>query len=234
MKKFVLLLAIALFGLNASSAQNFEWRHMNSAIMAFAQLPGSPNTVFAGDVAGLIRRSDDKGATWKIVSMQAESQILDIAFLNATTGFATTAEWGLVLKTVNGGKTWNRIHLVSNDNGQVQSVRGTHRIVVVDESTAFFDIFNHPISAPSGKAGIVTRDGGLTFKSDTTPGEVYHVSGSTLLAFGREVMQFGLSKFTVYKSTDKGLSWNIVKTSPAGLSNTFDNNGIELAHFLNE
>jgi photosystem II stability/assembly factor-like uncharacterized protein len=234
MKKFVLLLAIALFGFGAASAQNFEWRQMNSAITAFATLPGSPNTVFAGDVAGMIRRSDDKGVTWKIASMQSESQIRDIAFLNATAGFATTNEWGLVLKTTDGGKTWARLQLAENNNGQIQTVRNTHRIVVVDENTAFFDIFNHPISAPSGKVGVVTRDGGLTFKSDTTPGEVYHVSGSTLMAFGREVMQFGLSKFTVYKSTDKGLSWQIVKTSPTGLSSTFDNNGIELAHFLNE
>jgi photosystem II stability/assembly factor-like uncharacterized protein len=234
MRKFGLLLAFVLFSFNAACAQNFEWRLMNSAITAFATLPGSPNTVFAGDMAGMIRRSDDKGETWEVASMQAESQIRDIAFLNATTGFATTNEWGLVLKTTDGGKTWTRVQLAENNNGQVQPVRNTSRIVVVDEMTAYFDIFNHPISAPSGKVGVVTRDGGLTFKSDTTPGEVYHVSGSTLIAFGREIAQFGLSKFTVYKSTDKGLSWQIVKTSPTGLSGTFDNNGIELAHFLNE
>lgn len=217
----------------AANAQNFEWRYTNSPLTVFAQQPGNPNVVFAGDKAGLIRKSSDKGATWSIVSLQSELPISDIAFLHSQKGFAATTQPGFFLATIDGGTTWQRKQFVDAQNPDNASrFHPTARIVVVDEQTAFFDIFNHPISNPSARETIVTRDGGNTFRIDSVPGKIYHVTDGTMMAFGREVDKFGLSKFTVYKSTDKGMSWNIVKTSPTGIGKDFNNNGIELAFFL--
>lgn len=233
MKTLPILCAFVLLCSISAQAQSFEWRYMNSAITAFAQQPEHPNVVFAGDAAGLIRKSEDGGATWKTVSLQSEPSINDIAFLDSQKGFAATAWPGLILVTSDGGNTWQRKQFVdaaAPDNAS--RFHPTTRIIVVDNKTAFFDIFDHPISNPSARETIVTRDGGATFRIDSVPGEVYHVEGETMMAFGREPDKFGLSKFTVYKSTDKGASWNIVKTSPTGLGSDFNNNGIELAFFL--
>lgn len=215
-----------------AGAQTLEWRYTNSTITTFAQQPGNPDVVFAGDAAGLIRKSPDKGASWHIVSFQSEAAIRDIAFINATTGFAATAQPGLILVTTDGGMNWSRKYLV--DAAQPENLYrfSIARIIAVDENTAFFDIFNHPISAPTEKEALVTRDGGATFRIESAPGEVYHVSGSTMLAFGRELGDFGLSKFTVHKSMDKGMSWNIVKISPDGMNNNFNNHGINMAVIL--
>lgn len=236
MKTLQLICVLALFFCTcASNAQNFEWRFVNSPMTAFAHRPDNPGIIFAGDQAGLIRRSDDRGATWRIVSRESEITINDIAFLNADKGFAATAQPGLILVTTDGGNTWHRKQLVDAAKpDQPYRFYPTNRIVVVDDQTAFFDIFNHPISSPSAKETIVTRDGGAYFRIDSMPGEVYHVSGETMIAFGREKDMFGLSKFTVYKSTDKGMSWDTVKISPAGLGSDFNNHGINIAFFLNE
>ncbi len=232
MKTLQLILGLLFLGVCSAGAQTFEWRQTNSAITAFARVPGNPDVVFAGDAAGLIRKSSDKGTTWHIASFQSEAAINDIAFISATTGFAATAQPGLLLVTTDGGTTWTRKRLV--DAAQPENLYrfSIARIVAVDENTAFFDIFSHPISAPSAKEALVTRDGGATFRIESAPGEVYHVSGSTMLAFGREIGDFGLSKFTVYKSMDKGMTWDIVKISPDGMNSNFNNHGINMAVIL--
>lgn len=232
----IVRLIIPLFILcvcTASAQQGLEWRYMNSKITAFGQKPGNPDVVFVGDAAGLIRRSDDRGATWRMVSFQSEMAISDIAFLDADRGFAATDQSGLILMTTDGGNTWRRKQFKDpanpDDGYRFQTIA---RIVIVDDKTVFFDIFSHPISGASLREAIVTRDGGATFRIDSVPGEVYHVANGTMIALGREPGPFGLAKFAVSKSIDRGLSWSIVQVEPAGLNNDFNFHGIEHAFFI--
>lgn len=230
MKTFQLIFVSIFFCALSLGAQTFEWRQMNSALTAFAQRPDNPDIIFAGDAAGLLRRSTDRGATWQAVSFESEMAITDIAFLDSQKGFAATISSGFFLVTEDGGTTWRAKQLV--DVARPDEVARFHpasRIIVVDNQTAFFDVYNHPISAPSARETIVTRDGGITFRIESAPGDIYAVPGGAMVAFGKEADMFGLAKFTVYRSNDKGLSWDTVKIAPTGLNNDFNFNGIQLA-----
>jgi photosystem II stability/assembly factor-like uncharacterized protein len=233
MKKFQLLCASIFFCALTLSAQTMEWRQMNSAIMTFGHRPDNPDIIFAGDAAGLIRRSDDRGVTWRAVSFESVFAINDIEFLNSQKGFAVTVQPGLILTTDDGGATWRAIQLLDAAKpDEIARFYPASRIIIVDDQTVFFDIYNHPISASSARETIVTRDGGTTFQIESAPGDIYAVPGGPMMAFGKEADMFGLARFTVYKSNNKGVSWEIVKIAPTGLNNDFNFNGMELAAFV--
>lgn len=218
-------------GLGTLQAQN-SWQLMNGSLTSFAKKPGSP-TLFAGDGNGLIRKSNDKGLTWQFAHRVGVG-ITHIGFVDAQKGFATTSQAGLFLKTEDGGATWQRIQIIDpNRPDEANRFKPGKRVVVVDPMTIFFDVYNHPISNPSAAETIVTRDGGVTFEVAYAPGNLYHVAGDTLVAFGKETDIYGLSYLTIFKSTDKGKSWAKVVRSPAGLATTnMNNNGINLAYFF--
>ncbi len=233
MKKYYTLSFFFISILFTASAQYYDWRQTNSNLSALASLPGSDQVIFAGDQAGMIRKSTDQGATWKLISMDAESAIINICFLNATTGFASVNQNGLILYTQDGGATWERKQFMDATNPDMALNTSVKRIVRVDDQTAFFDIYRHSISVYSDKKAIVTRDGGQTFAQTDVPGNVFHVNGDTMVAFGRQTVSF-IERFTVYRSLDKGMTWQVHHVNPSGFSNNdFGLHGMELAFFLN-
>ena len=74
----------------------------------------------AGRVGGpaMVMRSEDDGLSWRVIDLSAQAgMILDVKFLNAKTGFvcaSAVAEQGdgeaLILRTVDGGKTWAPVY----------------------------------------------------------------------------------------------------------------------------
>lgn len=233
MKKSCTFSFFFIYILFTASAQYYDWRQTNSNLSSFANLPGSDQVIFAGDDAGMIRKSTDQGATWELISMNAERTITNICFLNSTTGFASVNQNGLILQTRDGGTTWERKQLMNVTNPDMTLNTTVKRIVRVDDQTAFFDIYRHSISIYSDKKAIVTRDGGQTFTPIDVPGNVFHVNGDTMVAFGRQTVAF-IERFTVYRSLDKGMTWQVHHVNPSGFSNNdFSFQGIELAFFLN-
>jgi photosystem II stability/assembly factor-like uncharacterized protein len=222
-------IAILLFTFN-SSAQLLEWRQMNSLISTYAELPGSPSVLLAGDEAGLIRRSTDKGVTWNMTSMVCESRINHIAFSTSKIGYAACNEPGLGLKTTDGGITWQRILFTDSLKPLVPYTYPLKRVVVLDSNIIFFDVFVHSGFGNAKPEVIVTRDGGKTFKLEYAPGNIYHLSGDTLLAFGRLSNGY---KLQVSKSIDKGKTWVLIKDAPPGLASGIGFDGIDDAIIFN-
>jgi len=233
MKKNSTLSFLLLIIIFTAQAQVYDWRQTNSDLSAFAQVPGNSNVIFAGDQAGMIRKSTDHGTNWKLVSMEAESAIMDIRFINGTTGFAGVNQNGLVLCTQDGGLTWKKKQFMDTTYSDQALNAVIKKIVRVDDQTAFFDIYKHSISLYSSRSAIVTRDGGQTFSQTYVPGNVFHVNGDTMVALGRQTVSF-IERFTIYRSLDKGMTWKVHHVNPAGFSNNdIGFHGIELAFFLN-
>lgn len=210
-----------------SFAQFYEWRMMNSTITKLYALPSNQSIIFAGDQSGLIRKSIDKGVTWKVVSMKAEAAINDIAFFDENIGVATGAEQGMVLVTRDGGETWNRKTLMNATSIPPSLFQVISQITIVDENTAYFHFGKY-----QNKQAIITRDAGLSFDTITVPGEIFKVSGDTLISLGFSPDMFGIKRFSIHRSINKGATWSLVKTSPTGLVD-FDINGYNFVHFLN-
>ncbi len=95
-----------------------EGRHWNpvsgmkgQSVRALAQAPSDPKVFVAGTLAG-VYRSEDGGATWKLISPMGSTELHEVESIaidpvNPQVIYAGT--WHLPWKTVDGGKTWQNI-----------------------------------------------------------------------------------------------------------------------------
>tara|TARA_R110001592_G_scaffold17518_2_gene73718 strand:+ start:9782 stop:12064 length:2283 start_codon:yes stop_codon:yes gene_type:complete len=206
-EKFIMKqLVFALTCLLAFSvtAQQKEWRYVNSPFSVYAQVPNS-NNICAGDGSGLIKRSTDKGVSWEIVFEGLSSSIKDIAFLDANKGVATTLTNGTFITTDDGGLTW-REKLLTDSAGNVVS-QYFNSVEVVNSTTYFLN----PVYG--AQRVFMTKDGGNNFVEKTFPGPALHVNGDTLLGFAK-----GSFSFRIHISYDLGETWTLVQNAPSGLS----------------
>ncbi len=104
-------------------------------------------------------RSDDYGATWDLVETFIEGKIRDMQFISENIGFIKTGEtslWsqanhGFLYKTIDGGKTWNKIPSVS--------LLGSRIYFFNEQIGVMQDLFYS-----EGQILLVTRDGGASWK----------------------------------------------------------------------
>lgn len=83
-------------------------------IHGFAVSPSNSKTFFAFIVSYGLWRSDDTGATWKLVSKELADTVMSLAVVPGTpeTLYAGTMDKGL-LKSVDGGQTWKPVNTLS-------------------------------------------------------------------------------------------------------------------------
>ncbi len=218
MKKSLLTL-ITLLGITLA-AQPSNWRYVNAETKVYAQPPGSTSTIIAGDKAGFIKKTTNNGLDWEIVYRGDASSIYDVAFIDASKGFATCIEPGLFLTTNDGGQTWKQNILLDSLSKLVTD--RFHSVEIIDANTLILNgNFN------SGNRGFISTDKGASFTEIAIPGTAIHVEGDTLLAFG----QGGFS-FKISISTDLGKTWTLVKSNPALGSNNFYYNGFKQASII--
>ena len=202
MKK-VLFALVWMLTLSAG-AQQKEWRYVNAPATVYAQTPGS-NVLYAGDEAGFIKRSVDKGATWEIVFEGIAGSITDITFLDANHGVATANENATFMTTSDGGLSWNERTLIDSAGNQI-----AQRFYSAEAVNATTYILNPPYGS---NRAFITKDNGLSFKELDFPGTAFHVSGDTLIGLGKTSFFFN-----TFISYDLGESWALVKSGPSGLS----------------
>lgn len=130
-----------------------------------------------------------------------DASLRSVFFIDHKEGWVVGDE-GLILHTLNGGKTWQR---------QQTGVRGSLRSVHFLTPEVGWVVGREELPYGMGSAGIVlfTDDGGLTWKrqlANTLPGlnQVRFVDAKTGFLFGDGSEQF---PFGAFKTTDSGRSW---------------------------
>jgi photosystem II stability/assembly factor-like uncharacterized protein len=95
-----------------------------------------------------IAKSADQGKTWQVTDMQQDAQITALRWINEKRGIAV-GEFGLVLRTDDGGATWQPMQPISPDFY-------AYDVLFTDENTGWI----------SGVAGQMhqTKDGGKTWQ----------------------------------------------------------------------
>jgi len=236
LKLHVLLFVLtsSIYGHAQLNTQLSNWQLMNGTITSMCSVPNKPSTLFIGDNSGLIRKSIDKGTTWKRV-YRTGLPITDIQFLNELTGFAVSNfSNGLIFSTNDGGNSWSRKQIFdAAEPTNTMRFSTFKKIIVIDDQTAIFELLGG--GSTSGlKENIITRDGGKTYNIETSPDNLFQVGEDTLVAFGYELDMFNLKKMKFSKSYDKGKTWNKATAFPIGANSTLNVYGVGYACFINE
>ncbi|MES2223093.1 MAG: transcriptional regulator [Acidobacteriota bacterium] len=102
-------------GIYISEDEGHRWTPVadmkGQSVRALAQAPSDPKIFVAGTLAG-IYRSEDGGATWKLISPMGSTELHEVESIaidpvNPQVIYAGT--WHLPWKTLDGGKTWQNI-----------------------------------------------------------------------------------------------------------------------------
>ncbi len=156
------------------------------SIRAFAQAPSDPRILFAGTLKG-VYRSEDAGATWKIISPPGSSEIHEVESLavdpkNPNVVYAGT--WHLPWKTSDGGEHWENI-----------------KQGVIDDS----DVFSIVIDPKHTNTVYMSACSGI-YKSDNYGGKFRKIEGIPATARRTRVLRQDPAHLdTVYAGTTEGL-----------------------------
>lgn len=235
-----------------------------SSIGAIAVAPSDPNVVWVGTGESFIRshisigwgmyRSTDAGKNWSHVGLENTGRIARIAVdpsnpdrvLVAALGHAygPQPERG-IFRTVDGGKTWERVLFVNDSTGGID--------VLLDPSNprtvyaAMWQIEIHTWGRTSGGAGSSiwkSTDGGTTWKRlrDGLPTRPFGKVGLGIspamperiyaeVETGDGVPREGQPSDTgrLFRSDDAGKSWQLINSDlqPAGRTAYYDRMGVE-------
>ncbi|HEY8857695.1 MAG TPA: YCF48-related protein [Rugosibacter sp.] len=96
-----------------------------------------------------IAKSSDQGKTWRVIDNHQDAQITTLRWANEKRALAM-GEFGLVLRTDDGGETWQKLTPVSEDFY-------AYDVLFTDENTAW-------VSGVAGQMRL-TKDGGKTWES---------------------------------------------------------------------
>jgi photosystem II stability/assembly factor-like uncharacterized protein len=214
-------------------AQNqSNWQLMNGESSAICNVMQRPSTIFVGDIYGLIKKSNDKGFTWKL-SARLGSKITNIRFINENVGFATNFSSDIIYQTVDGGDKWVEKRIIDpNDPTNTFRFGSFSKIKAINESTVILEIKDAKVKDVSFREVVISRDGGQTFNLEYLPRNFFHVSGDTLVAFGYTNDIFGSPKLRILKSNDAGRNWE-KPIVPIGGNSSLDIYGVNYAYFFN-
>jgi photosystem II stability/assembly factor-like uncharacterized protein len=177
-------------------------------INALAFDPSDPAAVYAGTPAGGLWRTQDDGVTWKsLTDALPMLAISDIAIdpLNPKTIYVLTGDGEGdprgspsigILKSVDGGETWNTTGLV----WKIQQVQLGHRLAIHPRTPS--------ILLAATTAGLLrTADGGATWTTVIAPASQFNPFWDVLFHPTDPSVVYAASQTSVYRSTDAGQTW---------------------------
>jgi photosystem II stability/assembly factor-like uncharacterized protein len=207
-------------------------------------------TLVAVGQRGHILISQDGGATWKQSEVPTRSLLTGVYFHDGNLGWVVGHD-SVILKTVDGGESWKRVHWAPEDeapffdvwfsdadNGFAIGAYGSFFVTTDGGETWQFEPISdydfhlhHMAPAANGtlymaaEAGMVYRsdDGGATWKELPSP---YEGSFFGVLPLqGDEVLLFGL-RGHLFRSEDAGDTWQELPTGTVGMLT----NGVRLSN----
>ncbi|VWD43683.1 MULTISPECIES: WD40/YVTN/BNR-like repeat-containing protein [Burkholderia] len=154
---------------------------------------------------GIILLSDNRGATYRQAkSVPVSSTLTSVSFIDARTGWAV-GHWGAILKTTDGGETWEVQRLVTSED---RPLFGVH----------FIDA-DHGVAVGLWSLILVTDDGGKTWtkKEAVLPnGKKSDLNLFGLFSNGNGEIFATAEKGQLLISRDKGNTWESVETGYKG------------------
>ncbi|OXI92713.1 glycosyl hydrolase [Burkholderia sp. AU33803] len=154
---------------------------------------------------GIVLLSDDRGATYRQAkSVPVSSTLTSVSFIDARTGWAV-GHWGAILKTTDGGETWEVQRLVTSED---RPLFGVH----------FIDA-NHGVAVGLWSLILVTDDGGKTWtkKEAVLPnGKKSDLNLFGLFSNGNGEIFATAEKGQLLISRDRGNTWESVETGYKG------------------
>ncbi|PJB55142.1 MAG: hypothetical protein CO098_17870 [Bacteroidetes bacterium CG_4_9_14_3_um_filter_41_19] len=205
MKQITLISLIVLMIGFQGWSQSDPWlritpKPVESDLFDLVTIPGTSRMMAVGSGATLIS-SNDWGVHWEVQYQPAgiarDITLNSLCFVNSMLGFATGTSSTLI-KTTDGGFTWNEISLMGND--EIEDV------CFQDELNGFITINNAILHTSNGGTTWDTTD--LFFSAYTfTPKFLHFINNSTGF--------IGNTRSTFYYRTDNnGQSWEQVTINP--------------------
>jgi photosystem II stability/assembly factor-like uncharacterized protein len=122
------------------------------------------NTGWVGGASGKLYKTTNGGTDWTEQTSNTAQTILEIAFINTTTGYFITAENQGIYGTTNGGSTWTKIN-----SSKMPTVTYLQSITFVNATFGFAAGRRYDSSLGANRACIIkTYDGGLTWVEQKT------------------------------------------------------------------
>lgn len=150
--------------------------------------------------------SSDMGSTWQPRDLGVVSELYSICWLNENVGYVSGTN-SKVLKTTDGGNTWNLLTQPHTSNYTLQVVD------FVNESTGWVFV---NFGTVSGGNIFKTTDGGTTWTQQTFAqnGGIY---SANMVDANTGYFSLNSSGRPIYKTTDGGTTWTAVTTPITGI-----------------
>lgn len=181
------------------------WRMYTNCIKLEENTSGfyflNENTGFITGFYGMIKRTDDRGVTWKDISTNQETVIEGISFINSDTGYVSLRSMGDTTindleVTYDGGKHWNIIPI--SMHGYLSDI---HFFNFHDAVAVFTDRTN-------GKKIIYTTNDGANTWHNSGVHIMYNGINWNIFYSSETLFAGEQDNNRLLKSTDKGYSWN--------------------------
>lgn len=187
-----------------SDDQGASWQQAVAPTRAtLTAVARSNGRVFAGGHDGVLLVSEDRGDSWKLVrsepSADQDNPVLDIHFATESIGYAVGA-YGLFLKTVDGGQTWQQEEIPAFDLPDFGFPHLYRLISLRDNSLLVV-----------GEAGFAARsaDQGVTW---TRLDIAYEGTFFTARQTASGAILIAGMRGNLFRSADNGVSWAPVET----------------------
>jgi len=148
---------------------------------------------------GHILTSADSGETWQQAEVPTRATLTGVFFVSRKLGWAVGHD-SVILRTSDGGGTWNRVHWDPEAEGPFLDV--------------WFADAKKGIAIGAYGRCLVTRDGGTTWVEHAVSRDDFHLNQIAAAAGGR--LYIAAEGGNIYRSDDAGESWTALESPYAG------------------
>ena len=190
----------------------------------------SPRIGFYGNGAGKLFRTDDGGASWRLLFEHPGTFFRAVGFLDATRGlagnlgpdaFPGVTDTELLYRTDDGGATWKPVALPDAEGARGVCAIDIMAVDAVNAGHRLHKELVHVGGRVGGPAALFrSEDGGLAWTRLKLPADVamildiHFLDVSTGFVFAGDDPDVARSHGLIARTTDSGRTWKVVYRSP--------------------